>query len=42
MGDDGFSAMGEEELRKLYESLALAMTCKNFQNIQHSFAEDEK
>ena len=39
---DGFTAMGEEELRKLYESLSLAMTFKDFQHIQHYFAEDEK
>lgn len=34
---DGFTAMGEEELRKLYESLSLAMTFKDFQHIQHYF-----
>ena len=39
---DGFTAMGEEELRKLYESLSLAMTFKDFQHIQNYFAEDEK
>ena len=39
---DGFTTMGEEELRKLYESLSLAMTFKDFLHIQHYFAEDEK
>ena len=39
---DGFTGMGEEELRKLYESLSLAMTFKDFQHIQHYFAEEEK
>ena len=39
---DGFTGMGEEELRKLYESLSLAMTFKDFQHIQHYFAEVEK
>ena len=39
---DGFTGMGEEELRKLYESLSLAMTFKDFQHIQHYFAGDEK
>ncbi len=39
---DGFSAMSEEELKKLYNSLGLAMTFKDFQHIQNYFANDEK
>lgn len=39
---EGFTGMGEEDLRKLYESLSLAMTFKDFQHIQHYFAGDEK
>lgn len=38
----GFSNMGEEPLRKLYESLNLAMTFKDFLWIQTYFAEEEK
>lgn len=39
---DGFQTMKEEDLRKLYESLSLAMTFKDFQHIQNYFATDEK
>ncbi len=39
---DGFSAMSEDELKKLYDSLGLAMTFKDFQHIQNYFANDEK
>ncbi len=39
---DGFSAMSEEELKKLYDSLGLAMTFKDFLHIQNYFANDEK
>ncbi len=39
---DGFSTMSEEELKKLYDSLGLAMTFKDFQHIQNYFANDEK
>lgn len=39
---DGFTAMGEEELRTLYESLSLAMTFKDFLHIQKYFRDDEK
>ncbi|MBQ7775959.1 MAG: phosphoribosylformylglycinamidine synthase, partial [Lachnospiraceae bacterium] len=39
---DGFTAMSEEELKKLYDSLGLAMTFKDFQHIQNYFAGDEK
>ncbi len=38
----GFADMGEEALRKLYDSLSLAMTFKDFQHIQKYFREDEK
>ena len=34
--------MPEAELKELYDSLGLAMTFKDFQHIQHYFAEDEK
>ena len=39
---DGFAAMPEEELRKLYDSLGLAMTFKDFLHIQKYFHDDEK
>ena len=39
---DGFSTMNETELRKLYDSLGLAMTFKDFLHIQKYFNEDEK
>ena len=38
----GFSAMEEPELLKLYESLSLAMTFKDFLHIQTYFREEEK
>ena len=37
----GFSSLPEEELRTLYGSLGLAMTFRDFQHIQHYFAEEE-
>ncbi len=37
-----FIEMGEEELKKLYDSLSLAMTFKDFLHIQNYFREDEK
>ena len=39
---DGFKDMPEEELRKLYDSLGLAMTFKDFLHIQNYFRDDEK
>jgi len=39
---DGFAGMEETELLKLYESLSLAMTFKDFLHIQKYFREDEK
>ena len=39
---DGFTAMSEEDLKKLYDSLGLAMTFKDFLHIQNYFANDEK
>ena len=39
---DGFKDMSEADLKALYDSLNLAMTFKDFQHIQHYFAEDEK
>ncbi|MDE6925730.1 MAG: phosphoribosylformylglycinamidine synthase [Acetatifactor sp.] len=39
---DGFAEMGEAELLKLYDSLSLAMTFKDFLHIQRYFREDEK
>ena len=39
---EGFSHMEEAELRKLYDSLSLAMTFKDFLHIQNYFREDEK
>ncbi len=38
---DGFSTMAEDELRKLYESLGLAMTFKDFLHIQNYFRNEE-
>ena len=38
---DGFTAMPEEALRKLYDSLNLAMTFKDFLHIQRYFAGEE-
>ncbi|MBR1770629.1 MAG: phosphoribosylformylglycinamidine synthase [Lachnospiraceae bacterium] len=38
---DGFQDMAEEELRKLYDSLGLAMTFKDFLHIQKYFHDDE-
>ena len=37
----GFSSYGEDELNKLYSSLNLAMTFKDFLHIQNYFATDE-
>ena len=39
---DGFRQMSEDELKKLYESLNLAMTFKDFQHIQNYFKNEEK
>lgn len=39
---DGFSAMPEGELRKLYDSLGLAMTFADFLHIQNYFKGEEK
>ena len=39
---DGFTAMEESALRKLYDSLGLAMTFKDFLHIQNYFRDDEK
>ena len=39
---DGFTAMEEDALRSLYDSLGLAMTFKDFEHIQNYFANDEK
>lgn len=38
----GFGAMGEEDLKKLYESLNLAMTLEDFKHIQNYFKTEEK
>ncbi len=38
----GFGGMDEDELGKLYDSLSLAMTFKDFLHIQKYFREDEK
>ncbi len=38
----GFSHMEETELKKLYDSLSLAMTFKDFLHIQKYFRDDEK
>ena len=39
---EGFIHMGEEELKKVYDSLSLAMTFKDFLHIQNYFRGDEK
>lgn len=39
---DGFKDMRQEELQKLYDSLGLAMTFKDFNHIQNYFREDER
>ena len=39
---DGFKDLSEDELRKLYDSLGLAMTFKDFLHIQNYFAGEEK
>ena len=39
---EGFSDMGEAELKELYESLNLAMTFKDFLHIQNYFKNEEK
>lgn len=38
----GFQDMAEDELKKLYDSLGLAMTFKDFLHIQNYFKKDEK
>ena len=38
---DGFCAMPEEELKKLYDSLGLAMTFKDFKHIQNYYVMEE-
>ena len=38
---EGFVQMGEEELDKLYQSLSLAMTFKDFLHIRNYFRDDE-
>lgn len=38
---DGFSGMPEEDLKKLYDSLSLAMTFNDFLHIQNYFANEE-
>ena len=37
-----FTRMGEEELKKLYDSLSLAMTFRDFLHIRNYFREDER
>ncbi|MGI6500494.1 MAG: phosphoribosylformylglycinamidine synthase [Anaerostipes sp.] len=39
---DGFAQMNEDEFKKLYDSLNLAMTFKDFLHIQNYFKEEEK
>ncbi len=39
---EGFSSMTEEELEKLYDSLNLAMTFRDFLHIQKYFSQEEK
>lgn len=39
---DGFTALGEKELKELYDSLGLAMTFRDFKHIQNYFAGEEK
>ena len=38
---DGFKEMPEDELKKLYDSLGLAMTFKDFQHIQNYYSSEE-
>lgn len=38
---EGFRNMGEEELKKLYDSLGLAMTFRDFKHIQNYFCSEE-
>ena len=38
---DGFASMPSEELKKLYDSLGLAMTFKDFEHIQNYYAGEE-
>ena len=38
---DGFKGMSEDELRKLYDSLGLAMTFKDFLHIQNYYSGEE-
>ncbi len=39
---DGFSKMPDDDLKKLYDSLGLAMTFRDFKHIQDYFANDER
>ncbi len=39
---DGFKDMAEAELKKLYDSLGLAMTFADFKHIQHYFHDEEQ
>ena len=39
---DGFTEMGQSELKELYDSLGLAMTFKDFLHIQNYFKNEEK
>ena len=39
---DGFTAMSEDELKALYDSLGLAMTFKDFLHIKNYFTNEEK
>ncbi|MCF0145654.1 MAG: phosphoribosylformylglycinamidine synthase, partial [Eubacterium sp.] len=39
---EGFTALCEEELKKLYESLSLAMTFRDFRFIQDHFRDEER
>ncbi len=39
---DGFCSMSEEDFQKLYDSLGLAMTFKDFQHIRNYFGSEEK
>lgn len=39
---DGFTAMAEDKLKELYDSLNLAMTFKDFLHIQNYFGNEEK
>jgi len=39
---DGFTAMSEEQLKELYDSLSLAMTFKDFLHIKKYFTDEEK